>query len=317
MHKKSLVHRDLKPENIFLAEREDGPPRVKLLDFGVAKVVAEGATAAGATEAVGTPSYMAPEQFRNGPRITPATDVYAFGLTAYTLLVGTPYWYDETTSGNAFAVAMAAAHGPSEPASVRAARREVALPPAFDAWFSTATAVDPAQRYVSAGAAVRALAPIFGLGVPLTSTMEGPRVDPSVAAPVSAPVPTVGLPSYSSTVRYPRSRSALLAVAMLVLGGGIAVAFVTSFSGGSPPAGGASSSASAPPSPAAAGGASSAVATGPPLPAASSSAAVVASAVVTSAASARPAVSAGSSSKTSGPTKSGPRSWPTPVYSQE
>jgi serine/threonine-protein kinase len=183
MHKRSLVHRDLKPENIFLAEREDGPPRVKLLDFGLAKVLAEGTAAAGTTEALGTPSYMAPEQFRPGARITPATDVYAFGLTAYTLLVGAMYWNDEARSGNAFTSALAAAHGPVEPATARAARQGVGLPPAFDAWFATMTAVDPAQRYVSATAAVRALAPIFGLGVPATS-IEGPRpaTEPSSAA---------------------------------------------------------------------------------------------------------------------------------------
>jgi eukaryotic-like serine/threonine-protein kinase len=89
-HRASIVHRDLKPENIFLMEREDGPARVKVLDFGVAKLLAEGATASGATEVVGTPTYMAPEQFRAGARITPAVDVYALGLMAYTLLVGAP-----------------------------------------------------------------------------------------------------------------------------------------------------------------------------------------------------------------------------------
>jgi eukaryotic-like serine/threonine-protein kinase len=58
-HAASIVHRDLKPANLFLQQREDGTLRVKILDFGVAKLVAEGATAAGATRSLGTPIYMA------------------------------------------------------------------------------------------------------------------------------------------------------------------------------------------------------------------------------------------------------------------
>jgi serine/threonine-protein kinase len=243
MHRASLVHRDLKPENIFLAEREDGPSRVKLLDFGVAKVVAEAGSAAGATEVVGTPSYMAPEQFHTGTRITAAADVYALGLTAFTLLVGTAYWYDETTSGNAFAVALSAARGPSEPASVRAARRGAGLPPGFDAWFATVTAMEPGHRYATAGAAIRALAQVLGVGLSLTTTTEGlPVVDPTTGGDSRPPgppsdaagaLPNLGLPSFSATVRQPSRpwRPALLAVAMMVLGGGLAIVFLPGSSG--------------------------------------------------------------------------------------
>jgi serine/threonine-protein kinase len=322
MHRKSLVHRDLKPENIFLAQREDGPPRVKLLDFGVAKVLGQG-TAAGGTEVVGTPSYMAPEQFRSSPRITSATDVYAFGLTAYTLLVGAPYWYDETASGNAFAIALVAARGPEEPASVRAARRGADLPPGFDAWFATMTAVDPAQRYVTATAAVRALALLFGLGLPASSLdMPRPATDPPSSSalgppapttpmpPPDPPVPTVGLPSYSATVRQPRSRPALLAIAMLAIGGGIAA---LAFSGRAPPASGVAPTASAPPEPPAASvttdagtalTASEAVASARPPPAAATAATV-----------GKPP--AQNPTRAAAPVKSAPRSRPTPVYSQE
>src|SRR4029079_11323431 len=80
-HQASIVHRDLKPENLFLTERDDKSPRIKILDFGVAKVVAEGGTA-GATRSLGTPLYMAPEQFRAGTKVTPAADIYALGMLA-------------------------------------------------------------------------------------------------------------------------------------------------------------------------------------------------------------------------------------------
>src|SRR6185295_7214929 len=95
-HKKSIVHRDLKPENLFLSRREDGALQLKVLDFGIAKIVAEGAgSTANITRSVGTPLYMAPEQFKPDGRVTPQTDIYALGLIAYTLVVGIPYWQDE------------------------------------------------------------------------------------------------------------------------------------------------------------------------------------------------------------------------------
>lgn len=107
-HAQGVVHRDLKPSNIFVTSRE--PLRLKLLDFGVAKLLAE-SDAVSAPEAegvghgvapvtllgealtgscvVGTPSYMAPEQADGDSRgVGPATDIYALGVTLYQLLSG-------------------------------------------------------------------------------------------------------------------------------------------------------------------------------------------------------------------------------------
>jgi serine/threonine protein kinase len=58
-HRALIVHRDLKPENLFLTTREDGRPRIKVLDFGIAKLVAEGSTQDPGTRSLGTPLYMA------------------------------------------------------------------------------------------------------------------------------------------------------------------------------------------------------------------------------------------------------------------
>jgi serine/threonine-protein kinase len=87
-HELGIVHRDLKPDNLFLCERDDGPPRIKLLDFGIAKIVAANAASANATQAVGTPLYMAPEQFLVESAVSSATDLYALAMIAYTMLVG-------------------------------------------------------------------------------------------------------------------------------------------------------------------------------------------------------------------------------------
>ena len=158
-HRSRIVHRDLKPDNLFLCEREDGPPRIKLLDFGIAKIVAANAASANATQAVGTPLYMAPEQFLAESAVSSATDLYALGMITYTMLVGQTYWLEESKKGaNVFAFAAYATMGPQEPASVRALRSGVVLPASFDAWFSRATARKPPERFPTAIAMIAALA---------------------------------------------------------------------------------------------------------------------------------------------------------------
>ncbi|APR74895.1 Putative serine/threonine-protein kinase pknH [Minicystis rosea] len=161
-HRAHIVHRDLKPRNLFLTEREDGPPRIKVLDFGIAKIAAEGASTCG-TQAVGTPAYMAPEQLDPEARLTGATDVYALGMAAYTLLVGAPYFDEEAKARGVLALAAVIARGPRDAASKRAAARGATLPEAFDAWFARATAMRPEARFPSAIEAARALAEALGV----------------------------------------------------------------------------------------------------------------------------------------------------------
>jgi serine/threonine protein kinase len=94
-HRNLVVHRDIKPSNILVTD--DG--QVKLLDFGIAKLIGAGASTDPAltlTSATGpmTPDYAAPEQFRNEP-ITVATDVYQFGMLCFHVLTGAlPYRAD-------------------------------------------------------------------------------------------------------------------------------------------------------------------------------------------------------------------------------
>jgi serine/threonine-protein kinase len=97
------VHRDLKPENIFLHRREESGVTVKVVDFGIAKLMESSwrasidkpVTSSGAM--VGTPQYMAPEQaLGQGAQVGPSSDVWAFGLIAYRLLAGAPYWRART-----------------------------------------------------------------------------------------------------------------------------------------------------------------------------------------------------------------------------
>ncbi|MGK3986952.1 serine/threonine-protein kinase [Sorangium sp. So ce136] len=190
-HAANIVHRDLKPANLFLSQREDGSFLVKILDFGIAKLVAEGATVAGATRSLGTPIYMAPEQFHGSTRLTAAADIFALGMMAYTLLVGTPYWSPEASSTEGvIAFAMVAVRGPQEPPVQRARAMGVTLPPGFDAWFARATAVDPAARFRTAMEAVRTLGE--ALGVPVGGNRGSFPSAPSWPGVVPA---ATGLPS--------------------------------------------------------------------------------------------------------------------------
>ncbi|WP_437507873.1 protein kinase domain-containing protein [Sorangium sp. So ce1099] len=236
-HAAGVVHRDLKPANLFLAESDDDEePRIKVLDFGIAKLVAETAVDSATTAGVGTPLYMAPEQF-DGGSISGAVDIFALGMIAYTLLVGKAYWLNDMREFHlALAFVAVAVHGPQEPACARAAAEGVSLPPAFDAWFAKATARAPEARFATVSAAVEALAEVFHLpSMPVRSSrlsaLETPLPRGSVwpASPVSAAArfSSAGVETRVVPAK-PRSRSALAVAALVTLGvGGGAIALTS------------------------------------------------------------------------------------------
>jgi serine/threonine protein kinase len=157
-HRIGLVHRDVKPENVFLHANGDSF-EVKLLDFGVAKVLDVHRMSGTGTGAIGSPLWMAPEQTMTGGRIAPATDVFAFGLVAFYTLVGRIYWraaHDETGVTGLMRELHVEEH---VLASQRASELEpgVRLPVGFDTWFQHATRRNPSERFADADRALAAL----------------------------------------------------------------------------------------------------------------------------------------------------------------
>jgi serine/threonine protein kinase len=168
VHHAGIIHRDLKPANILLVPGKDGGRRAVLTDFGLAKVF-DGLTPSGHTlpgQIAGTPEYMAPEQFL-GAALTPATDVFSFGLIIYEMLSGAR----QPSGDNVVRLAMRRISEPPEPLS----RTVPAMPAAWDAVLARALAPDPASRYASAADMVRALDDCVA---PVPPTLPAPRPAP-------------------------------------------------------------------------------------------------------------------------------------------
>ena len=89
-HSKGVIHRDLKPGNLFLTADD----HLKILDFGLARIVDSDQKLTKTGQALGTPIYMSPEQIRG--KVVPASDFYSMGIIFYELLVGSPPFEGES-----------------------------------------------------------------------------------------------------------------------------------------------------------------------------------------------------------------------------
>jgi hypothetical protein len=159
-HRVGVVHRDLKPENIFVgtSQNAEGKAAVKILDFGISKVVAEAHRAT--TTAIGTPLWMAPEQSEPRAPVTPAADVWSLGLVAFWMLTGKLFWSCVHVPGVSMqAVLRELLFEPIPAASRRAEELGCAdrLPPGFDAWFARCVRRTADERFQDASEAFEAL----------------------------------------------------------------------------------------------------------------------------------------------------------------
>ncbi len=181
-HAANVTHRDLKPENLFIAESKstDGRPRLKVLDFGLARVTAEARTSR--TSRAGTPGWWAPEQTGRGT-VGPQADVWAIGLIVFHALTGRVFWraWEEEGATDAHLL-REMVHDPIPPASSRAAElgRAGTLPEGFDVWFARSLERDVTSRFANA-----------------TIQFAGLR---ALDAPLAPPAPEPGVVHHSDTV---------------------------------------------------------------------------------------------------------------------
>jgi serine/threonine-protein kinase len=155
-HRAGIVHRDIKPANVMLTPSGD----VKVMDFGIARAVADASSTMTQTAAVvGTAQYLSPEQAR-GETVDSRSDVYSTGCLLYELLTGRPPFVGESP------VSVAYQHVREQPQPP--SRYDEELPPEVDAIVMKALTKDVGQRYQSA-AAMRADIDRFLAGKPVVA----------------------------------------------------------------------------------------------------------------------------------------------------
>ena len=151
-HDAGLIHRDIKPANIWLETQRNGPPRARILDFGLARAQDKDAhiTASGAI--LGTPAYMAPEQARGEKTVDARADLFSLGCVLYALCCGATPFKGETTMGVLMALAI------EEPTPPHAVSNSV--PIALSDLIMQLLAKDPARRPAHAKEVISRLARI-------------------------------------------------------------------------------------------------------------------------------------------------------------
>jgi len=228
-HDNGIVHRDLKPDNVFLVDVKGDAPQVKLLDFGIAKLLGQDGALTERTRTgnlLGTPAYMSPEQAR-GYAVDRTTDVYALGAMTFELLTGSMVFPAESP------IDMIAKHLNEQPRPLRALNPQA--PAALDAIVARMLAKLPHARPTLAearavfrecrvgmepGAAVEAppraaVTPAPGMSSSSPHAMTPPAMAPPAVVPVETIVPVT-----------PRRRSrawGIAIAAMVLVGAGVGV----------------------------------------------------------------------------------------------
>ncbi|MFE9694654.1 Stk1 family PASTA domain-containing Ser/Thr kinase [Micromonospora sp. NPDC005806] len=186
-HRHGIIHRDIKPGNVMLTQTG----QVKVMDFGIARALASGATTMTQTSAViGTAQYLSPEQAR-GEAVDARSDVYAAGCVLFELLCGHPPFVGDSPVSVAYQHVREA---PPTPSSINPD-----VNPAVDAIVLKALSKNPLNRYQSAGE-MRADLLRAAAGRPVLAT-------PVMPADETAPLaPAAGAGGYQTQVMGPQTR---------------------------------------------------------------------------------------------------------------
>ena len=224
-HDLGIVHRDLKPDNVMLARARDGADVVKVVDFGIAKLVGSDArqevTKTGLV--IGTPEFMSPEQL-SGDKVDGRSDIYSLGLVLFKMLTGRLPFEAGTVQETLIQRLT------EEPVTLAGARPDLRFPPGLQEALDSALARTPVARYQTAAKFANDVAGVTGLmrrsspgGIPVTrgDAEDRTRLLDSLAVaalsiPRQTPVPAVKQ----------RSLAPVIVGAALILGAGGAALMV-------------------------------------------------------------------------------------------
>lgn len=209
-HKKSIVHRDLKPANVILLKEDDGTELVKLVDFGIAKLLpGSGKAQLSLTrtgEVFGSPIYMSPEQCQ-GLELDKRSDIYALGCLMYETLTGEP-----PLAGDSFLETLNM-HVSATPKSFAEMVPDAKIPAALEQIIFRCMAKKPDDRPQNAEEIRDQLSAIT-----LTLTATG-----ASRAAVSGPMPSVPCPA--GTAKVNKVVATALAITLVVFGGFVGIFF--------------------------------------------------------------------------------------------
>ncbi len=209
-HANGIVHRDLKPDNLFLVRDDDLPfgVRVKVVDFGIAKLAGEAAAGVetGPSVLLGTPVYMSPEQCRGAGGVDQRADVYALGCILFQMVTGRPPFVAAAVGD------LIAAHLTST--APRASALAATVEPALEALIARCLAKAPAERPQDMSEVIAALdalpgaarpstrrEPIAPTATPTAAEMAlSPTLGASAGAPPPSPSPTAAEVALSTTL---------------------------------------------------------------------------------------------------------------------
>jgi serine/threonine protein kinase len=198
-HALGIVHRDLKPANLFLTQRADGSPCIKVLDFGISKMVNSlsnpGMTKT--TAVMGSPLYMSPEQMKSSKDVDHRTDIWSLGAILYELLAGDPPFIADTMPQLCLMILQDPLPALSH------VRRDV--PPQLEAVVQRAQAKDANHRFQNVAEFAAALTPFVTGRARLSAERiadvlrAAPRTS---ASSIPTPAPPAGAPAHYGAPGY-------------------------------------------------------------------------------------------------------------------